>query len=152
MFNLKFMNTRLAFLALLQICLSAMAEQNVREKFVAPNHVIWATPGTNENDSMPVGNGDLAANVWTEQNGDLVLLVAKSDAWSEMGKLLKLGRGRIHLAPNPFAGAASFTQTLRLEDGSIEIQSGTNVVQVWVDANRPVIHVQARLDQPTILD
>lgn len=24
---------------------------------------------------MPIGNGDLAANVWTEQNGDLVLLL-----------------------------------------------------------------------------
>jgi hypothetical protein len=24
---------------------------------------------TNENDSMPIGNGDWAPNVWTEQNG-----------------------------------------------------------------------------------
>jgi len=24
---------------------------------------------------MPIGNGDLAANVWTERSGDLVLLV-----------------------------------------------------------------------------
>jgi hypothetical protein len=25
---------------------------------------------------MPVGNGDLAANVWTEPNGELALLVS----------------------------------------------------------------------------
>jgi hypothetical protein len=130
---------------------SAMAATTVKS-FVAVNDVTWKTLGNDENDSMPVGNGDLAANVWTEQNGDLVLLVAKSDAWSEMGKLLKLGRVRIHIAPSPFAGAVSFTQTLHLEDGSIEIQSGKNVVQVWVDANRPVIHVHTRLDHPAILD
>jgi hypothetical protein len=100
---------------------------------------------------MPIGNGDLAANVWTEQNGDLVLLIAKSDSWSEMGKLLKLGRVHISLKPNPFAGAADFTQTLRLEDGAIEIKSGTNVILVWADANHPVIHVQARLDRPATM-
>src|SRR6202050_3828390 len=105
-----------------------------REKpYVAANDVTWKTLGTDENDSMPIGNGDLAANVWTEQNGDLVLLVAKSDAWSEMGKLLKLGRVRIHIAPNPFASTEQFTQTLHLEDGSIEIRSGANVMRVWVD-------------------
>src|SRR5882757_8795140 len=117
------------FLACLPIILPAK-EINFAEQ----NDVTWNSPGKNENDSMPVGNGDIAANVWTEQNGDLVLLVAKSDAWTELGKLVKLGRVRIHIAPNPFAGAVQFTQTLHLEDGSIEIRSGTNVVRVWVDA------------------
>ena len=73
--------------------------------FAGQNDVAWHILGTNENDSMPIGNGDLAANVWTEQNGDLVLLVAKADAWTELGKLVKLGRVRIQLNPNPFTGA-----------------------------------------------
>ena len=59
---------------------------------------------------MPIGNGDLAANAWAEQNGDLVLLLAKADAWTELGKLVKLGRVRLHLNPNPFVGATNFTQ------------------------------------------
>lgn len=119
--------------------------------FTAGNDVTWTTLGTNENDSMPIGNGDLAANVWTEQNGDLVLLVAKSDAWTELGKLVKLGRVRIQLTPNPFVGATNFTQVLRLENGSVEIKSGENVVRVWSDANHPAIHVEARLEQPATL-
>ena len=119
---------------------------------IAVNDVTWKTLGNGENDSMPIGNGDLAANVWTEQNGDLVLLVAKSDAWSEMGKLVKVGRVRIHIAPSPFADAVQFTQTLHLEDGSIEIQSGKNVIHVWVDANHPVIHLQAQLDHPAVVN
>src|SRR5215469_9811693 len=66
------------------------------DRFVAGNDVTWTSLGKDENDSMPIGNGDFAANVWTEQNGDIVLLLAKADAWTEMGKLVKLGRLRIH--------------------------------------------------------
>ena len=114
---------------------------------ISVNDVKWTTLGQNENDSMPIGNGDLAANVWTEQNGDIVLLVAKADAWTELGKLVKLGRVRIQITPNPFAGAANFTQILRLEDATVEIKSGANSVLVWADANRPVIHVEAHLER-----
>jgi hypothetical protein len=39
--------------------------------FVQDYDVTWNTLGTNENDSMPIGNGNLAANVWTETNGDV---------------------------------------------------------------------------------
>jgi hypothetical protein len=119
--------------------------------FVGANDVVWTAPGQNENDSMPIGNGDLAANVWTEQSGDLVLLVSKSDAWTEMEKLVKLGRVRIQLTPNPFVNATEFKQTLHIEDGSIEIRSGDNALLVWVDANHPAIHVEADLSQPAAL-
>src|ERR1039457_3696564 len=117
----------------------------------AADDVTWNSLGHNENDSMPVGNGDLAANVWTEQNGDLVVLVAKADAWTELGKLVKLGRVRVQIAPNPFVGSDDFQQVLRLKNGSVEIRSGANVVLVWVDANRPVIHVEANLKHPATM-
>ena len=119
--------------------------------FVAGYDVNWQTLGTNENDSMPIGNGDIAANVWTEQNGDLVLLLAKSDSWAESGNLLKLGRLRVHLNPNPFVGTTNFTQSLELENGSVELKSGANTLWVWVDANHPVIHIETLLDQPADL-
>ncbi len=118
---------------------------------ISVNDVKWTGLGQNENDSMPIGNGDLAANVWTEQNGDIVLLVAKADAWTELGKLVKLGRVRIQITPNPFAGATNFTQVLRLEDATIEIKSGANMVLVWADASRPVIHVEAHLEHPATM-
>lgn len=119
--------------------------------FVREYDVTWNTPGTNENDSMPIGNGDLAANVWTETNGDVVALLAKADAWAESGSLLKLGRLRIHLQPNPFAGTANFTQVLKLEDGSIELKSGADTLRVWVDANHPAMHMEAHLEHPAEL-
>ncbi len=147
-FHFYRMNKKILSVLLIFLPMILSAREN---NFTAPNDVVWDSLGTNENDSMPVGNGDLAANVWTEQNGDLVLLVAKADAWTEWGKLVKLGRVRVQLTPNPFVGATNFTQALHLEDGSIEIKSGANSVQVWADANHPVIHVEAKLEQPATL-
>ncbi|MDB6066536.1 MAG: hypothetical protein JWR26_2744 [Pedosphaera sp.] len=120
--------------------------------FVALNDVTWNSPGTNENNSMPLGNGDIALNVWTEQNGDILLLLAKSDAWSANGQLLKLGRVRIKLTPNPFVSSAAFKQTLRLETGEVQIQDGKNVARIWVDANHPVVHLEIHARQPVQLE
>ncbi|MCW3092955.1 MAG: hypothetical protein JWP81_4024 [Ferruginibacter sp.] len=129
----------------------ASAVKTGTNPFIAGNDVTWNSLGKDENESMPIGNGDIAANVWTEQNGDLVLLVSKSDAWTEQGKLVKIGRVRIKMMPNPFVGAAGFMQVLKLETGVIEIKNGTNIVQVWVDANHPVLHVQAHFERPATL-
>jgi alpha-L-fucosidase 2 len=130
------------------VILASRALSAQENDFTKLNDVVWNSLGTNENDSMPIGNGDIAANVWTEQNGDLVLLVAKADAWAESGALMKLGRVRVRVNPNPLAGAVSFTQILKLENGSIELQGGENTLRVWIDANHPVIHVEAHLEHP----
>jgi hypothetical protein len=129
-----------------------LGQMQSENHFAQANDVTWNSLGTNENDSMPVGNGDLALNVWTEQNGDIVLLVAKSDAWSENGQLLKLGRVRVKLTPNPFAAPAPMTQTLRLEAGEVQIQGGKSVVRIWVDASRLVVHLEGRTEQPVELE
>ena len=47
-----------------------------------PYNVIWDSPSKDYNGSMPIGNGDLAANVWVEPSGDLVFYVSKSDSWT----------------------------------------------------------------------
>jgi len=121
------------------------------DNFARTNDVTWSALGTNENNSMPLGNGDMALNVWTERNGDIVLLLAKSDAWSENGQLLKLGRVRVKLTPNPFVSAVSFRQTLQLESGDIQLRSGHNTVHIWADANHPVVHLEVQTAQPVEL-
>jgi alpha-L-fucosidase 2 len=124
------MNPSPLVLILLSLTAIVQAASNGGNPFIAGNDVTWTTLGTNENDSMPIGNGDLAANVWTEQNGDIVLLIAKSDTWSENGELLKPGRIRINLDPNPFINSASLTQTLKLETGAVELRAGNNLVRI----------------------
>ncbi len=120
--------------------------------FSATDDIVWNSLGTNENSSMPVGNGDIALNVWTEPSGDIVFLAAKSDAWSENGQLLKLGRIRVKLTPNPFVATACFAQTLKLETGEVRIQGGKSYAHVWVDANHPVIHVEIEAEHPVQME
>ena len=134
------------------IILAAMALSAQQNHFAAANNVMWHSLGTNENDSMPLGNGDVALNVWTEQNGDIVLLLAKSDAWSENGQLLKLGRVRVKLTPNPFVAPATFAQTLKLETGEVQIQNGNNIARIWVDANQPVVHMEIQSEHPVQME
>ena len=142
------MNSSSIVLILLSLTTFATAAPNGGNPFVADNDVTWTKLGTNEGSSMPLGNGDVALNVWTEQNGDIVLLIAKSDAWGENGELLKPGRVRVSLDPNPFVNSASFTQILRLESGDVELHSSNNFARIWVDANKPVVHVQVQTEAP----
>lgn len=115
-------------------------------------NVSWNTASTTgSNASMPLGNGDITANVWVENNGDLMMYIGKSDTWSEGTRLLKVGRVRIHLDPNPFVAGKPFNQTLNLYGGEINISAGAEGskinVKTWIDANNPLIHVEATGDQ-----
>ncbi|HWX21683.1 MAG TPA: DUF5703 domain-containing protein [Candidatus Binatia bacterium] len=112
-------------------------------------NVAWTSPSTNGSPgSMPLGDGDITGNVWVENNGgDLMLYIGKSDSWSEGTRLLKIGRARMHFNPNPFVAGAPFSQTLDFYHGEIDIaagQTGSQVnVRIWVDANQPVLRVEA---------
>lgn len=112
---------------------------------VGPQDLAWSAPGRGPRDSMPIGNGDIGANVWVEENGDLVFYISKTDAWSENCRLLKLGRVRVRLDPPLYGPGATFEQRLSLTKGLIEITSSTgsraSSIQFWIDANAPVIHV-----------
>jgi hypothetical protein len=89
---------------------------------------------------MPCGGGDIGMNVWVE-NGDLLFYVCRSGAFDENNTMLKQGRFRIRLSPNPFLTASDFRQTLKLNDGYVEVSANGATVQLWVDVFKPVIHV-----------
>jgi hypothetical protein len=120
-------------------------------------NVVWTSPSTNGSPgSMPIGNGDITANVWVENNGgDLMMYIGKSDTWSEGTRLLKLGRMRTHFSPNPFASGAPFSQTLNFYHGEIDIAAGPSGSQVniriWIDANQPVVRVEANGQQNFVM-
>ena len=112
----------------------------------------WTTPSTRSWESMPLGNGETSLNVWVEGNGDLLFFIGRSDAESEINRNIKLGRVRVKLTPNPFATGQPFNQTLDLATGRILITAGNpgseTRLQVWVDANQPVIRVTGDCDAP----
>ncbi|MBI5393959.1 MAG: hypothetical protein HZA91_01545, partial [Verrucomicrobia bacterium] len=111
-------------------------------------NVVWKTPSQNAAGSMPIGNGEVGLNVWVEEDGDLRFYIARTDAWSEASRLLKLGGVRVSLTPNPFTRGAAFRQELKLRDGRIEIVAGDVRLKVFVDATAPVIHVVGESKQP----
>jgi hypothetical protein len=117
-------------------------------------NVAWDTPANSSADSMPLGNGDIGLNVWVEKSGDLLFYISKTDAWSDnpVGEngLIKLGRVRVKLTPSPFADQP-FHQILRLQQGEIEVRAANgSTLKIWVDANRPVIHVEAKTKSPSL--
>jgi len=92
---------------------------------------------------MPCGGGDIGLNIWVEK-GDLFFYISRSGTYDENNTLLKQGRFRIHLTPNPFTGSTDFRQELKLTDGSVEITSNGVKVRLWVDVFHPVVHVEIK--------
>lgn len=128
----------LVFLPFCSFAVSQAPEQNNFQ-------ITWTTLGKDHRDSMPIGNGDITVNAWTESTGDLVLLIGKNDSFTENDQLAKIGQVRIHLTPNPFVNSSSFEQTLDVKKGLITIGSrAAGTLRLWVDANHPVIHAEFR--------
>jgi len=114
-------------------------------------NVVWDSPSENAHGSMPLGNGDIGINAWVEENGDLVFYVSKTDAWDENARLCKIGRVRVKFDP-PLAVKESFRQELKLRDGVIviesKIQDQPSTIRLWVDANQPVVRMEAESAVP----
>ncbi len=134
---------------LLALCVSALWAQHPIDAY----NVVWTTPSKDSTGSMPIGNGDIGLNVWVEESGDLVFYIGKSDAWSENVRLVKLGRVRLRLNPNPFPVGQPFKQTLNLRTGDITVEGGKAgseaKLRIWVDAFNPVIRIEADTRKPT---
>ena len=110
---------------------------------------------------MPLGNGDIGLNVWTEPDGDIVFYIAKTDAVDGLGRFLKLGTSATVDSRLPHAGQAGTARARRsrsnsdwiLSAGQIVIEWGDTANRakavIWVDAHRPVIHVDVNTARPT---
>ncbi len=135
------------------------AEMNIAS-LLDPYDVSWDTPGPTSMQSMPIGNGDIALNVWVEPNGDLCFLIAKTDAWGAASKternnwvkdggvLMKLGKVRVSMSPSPLVQGVPFSQVLKLHNGEIVVKEGDAQLRVWVDANHPIIRVETKSAKP----
>jgi hypothetical protein len=138
-----------AIFALLAAAIPARANATpvVLEQLAAHN-VVWDSPSADMHGSMPIGNGDLAANFWVEPTGDLVFYLSKNDSWDADQELLKLGRVRIRLDKPFVRDGRPFRQELDLARGCIVVESGTGedktTLNFWIDANRPVVNVDIK--------
>ncbi|MEI9956020.1 MAG: DUF5703 domain-containing protein [Ferruginibacter sp.] len=106
-------------------------------------NIVWNSQSKNSSESMPCGGGDIGMNVWVENN-ELLIYVAKSGNFDENNALMKSGRIRVKLLPNPFDGKI-FKQELHLQEGYITVEGKSNgvkaIVKIWADVFNPVAHI-----------
>ncbi|KAH6684467.1 Six-hairpin glycosidase-like protein [Halenospora varia] len=108
--------------------------------------VSWTTQSENSAGSMPLGGGGIGLNVWSE-NDTILFYIAKGGTFDENNSMLKLGRVRLTIDPNPFS-QGTFKQTLKLNDGYILFEGAQNAtLKLWVDVFNPVIHVELNAAQ-----
>lgn len=136
----------LLLLLLLNFCQLSKSQQ------IRDYNVVWTSPSVNEAGNMPLGNGSLGSNIWTEKNGDLVLYLSRNDAHSELQRLLKLGRIRISFGSGAFSNDVGFRQELDLSTGSILIRGGKKGAQIalkiFISADAPVMYISGSSEQP----
>ncbi|MFV5690123.1 DUF5703 domain-containing protein [Flavobacterium sp. ZT3R25] len=108
---------------------------------------IWRTQSNNSSESMPLGGGDIGLNVWVEK-GDLYFYFSRSGTFDEHNALLKLGRIKVTLTPNPFKDSEGFHQELVLKDGYVTIRHKNTKIKLWVDVFKPVIHLDLDSNTP----
>jgi hypothetical protein len=122
----------------------AVAQENISQY-----NLVWESQSKNSSESMPCGGGDIGLNVWTE-DGDILFYISKTGTFDENNTLLKQGRVRITLSPNPFKGKA-FKQELHLKEGYVTISGSDGAlkadVKVWVDVFNPAISVEVNSSQ-----
>jgi hypothetical protein len=115
-------------------------------------NVIFNSQSSDPSESMPVGGGDIGLNVWVEDN-ELLFYIGRSGTFDENNHMLKLGRVRLRLKPNPFTEKGDFRQELKLRQGHIEIAGNTPGsvaanIKIWVEVFDPVIHVDIESNEP----
>ena len=112
-----------------------------------PYNIVWNTPSANASGSMPIGNGEVGANFWVEQNGDIVFYISRTDSWSETGELFKVGRIRVSITPS-ITAENDFVQTLDLGKGRIRIKGNGTALDFFIDSDNDVIFLTGKAGKP----
>jgi hypothetical protein len=129
--------------------LSSLSQTLSQNKELDQYNIAWTTQSKNSSESMPCGGGDIGLNVWVE-NGDVLLYISRAGSFDENNLMLKAGRIRIKLSPDPFN--KNFRQELDLKNGFVKISGGEKAnateIKIWVDAFNPVVHADIHSGSP----
>ncbi|KKL06932.1 hypothetical protein LCGC14_2591070, partial [marine sediment metagenome] len=140
---------------LLLVCMACGCASTSTGPIPRSYNVVWTTQGTGPMDSMPLGGGAIGLNVWTA-GGEIIFEIGSPDAVDENSALLKLGRVRLKLSPNPLAEGGTFRQEFFPAESCIRIRgrngNGAVGILLWVDVHRPVVHVQVDADRPVTVE
>lgn len=105
----------------------------------APQVLSFDRPGDGPRDSFPLGNGRVAANVWSSPDGAVHVQPAHADAWDESMRLLKLGEVRL---THPGVDPGCWEEQFEAASATWRMKSGAVVLRVWIEAETPVLRLQ----------
>ena len=121
---------------------------------ISDNNVIWKTPCEGPEEAMPIGNGRILANVWTDKDGDVHVSLARIAKPGE--KAEPLGGVRFRADPKLNTAAGNLQQALIFKYGEVVVkgpaQPSKPVYSFFIDANKDVLHLQLRTSAPVDLD
>lgn len=119
---------------------------------ISDYNVVWNSPSESSDGLMPLGNGEMGLNVRVEKNGELLFYISRTDAISEVNRIMKIGRVRLSVSPNPFDGIHSFSQKLLLEEGVIEIcaddKGNSTTIRFYMDLDHTVAYMTYESERP----
>jgi len=142
------MKTLTKIATVLTVLMLVAVEDSVSQgKIVSDYNVVWKSQSENSYGTMPAGNGDVGANVWVTPDGVMHFFISKTDAYSEIGRLLKIGKVSVSFEPAVLKGK-KFTQELDLYTGTINIKTDKADLIFRVDANEPVIVLSGKSKVP----
>ena len=111
-------------------------------------NVSYHVLGRSDRSAMPIGNGELCASVWTNEDGEICFYMSRSDALTELDRTVKLGMVKVSFDPNPFVDG-TYCQTLDVSDGYIVFRGeGANLI-FCIPPNENDILIQGNFREET---
>ena len=109
--------------------------------------IVFNKAGNSDRDSFPIGNGDIGAMVWGNDQGKISVVISKTDSFSSALRLLKIGQVDLTLTNDSIS---FINQKLDMQNGvtTLEYATGSDklTISIWVDAHNPCIRVKADSD------
>ena len=91
----------------------------------APANVVWNSPSTGANGSMPLGNGEVGVNLWVEKGRRFAVLYRAHRRLERVLPTAKTGTGSRVDGAKPVRGRSADRQTLDLRNGCVDISAGS---------------------------
>ncbi|MBO9619231.1 MAG: hypothetical protein J7539_09375 [Niabella sp.] len=114
-----------------------------------PFNLHFTTQGNGSEASMILGNGDITVNAWVDRHDhNLYFYIGKSDTHNDQDQLYKVGKVRVSFSPNILVEDHEYAETFRIADATYRIKTKYAILTMRVDANNPVILLEAKTTIP----
>lgn len=112
---------------------------------ISDYNVIYNSQGTSDRSAMPLGNGEFCINVWCQNNNTIFLYLSRSDAITELDRVVKLGMLKITFGKELFKD--NFKQELDLKNGRIVIKTDLGKLFLFVSKKTDTLFLNAKMTE-----